>query len=287
MSVARRTHVAFLLLCILIAAATAFLVAKSVAGDDITTDVSSSLPPVAIDQRATASLEEQTIVPIVSANGTVMRYGSTWVLEAPATSDDITYRLLDPPVAVRAQIHGGPSGFLCAWAGLGQAGVPGTVAHASEGPHHAGATPAALVTRSSTLAFSPRALAVVNPTTGASEPSASMQASGRAMQPSSSGVTLRCEIPDDVRVAPGMTGTMVLQLDDPTTTEALPVTAVVGTAGQGQVVVVQDDGDTELRTVKLGVSDIYYIEITGGLAPTETVLQNPTQSDFAQSDNAS
>lgn len=98
---------------------------------------------------------------------------------------------------------------------------------------------------------------------------------------------MRCTIPADVRVAAGMTGMMVLQMGKPTTTQAFPVTAVIGSAGQGQVVVVKTDKSTEVRTVQLGVSDIYNIQITGGLDPSETVLQNPTQSDFARSGQGS
>ncbi len=44
---------------------------------------------------------------------------------------------------------------------------------------------------------------------------------------------------------------------------------------------------TELRTVQLGVSDIYNIEIIGGLEADEAVLQNPTQADFAQAQEGS
>lgn len=98
---------------------------------------------------------------------------------------------------------------------------------------------------------------------------------------------MRCEIPEDVRVAAGMTGLMVLQMGQPHDAQALPVTAVVGAVDQGQVVVVHDDGTTELRTVQLGVSDIYNIEITGGLEPGEAVLQTPTQADFAQAQEGS
>ena len=78
----------------------------------------------------------------------------------------------------------------------------------------------------------------------------------------------------------GLRGTMVLQMAKPVTAQALPVSAVVGSSGQGQVIVVHADGTAEVRIVQLGVSDIYNIEVTGGLQPTEKVLQNPVQEDF-------
>ena len=98
-------RIAFLLVWVLITAGVAFYVARNAATSEEAVDVTAPLPPVALDQRATALLEEKTIVPIISANATVMNYDGTWMLEAPATSDDVAYRLLDPPVAVRAQIN--------------------------------------------------------------------------------------------------------------------------------------------------------------------------------------
>jgi hypothetical protein len=195
-----------------------------------------------------------------------MRYGDTWILESPAANDDIAYRLLDPPVGVRAQINGGPSGFECPWVGLGQSGVTGPDP----------ATPVASPQNGS-AALDLRPLAFV-PMDGSNQGGAS----DPVAPPSTSGVTLRCAIPDTVRVAAGMRGLMVLRMADPVDALALPVTAVVGSVGQGQVVVVHDDGTIELRMVQLGVSDIYHVAITDGLEPAEAVLQNPTQADFAQ-----
>ncbi|HQY29760.1 MAG TPA: hypothetical protein PK691_00635 [Thermomicrobiales bacterium] len=95
-------------------------------------------------------------------------------------------------------------------------------------------------------------------------------------------VVMHCAIPADVRVVGGMTGTMVLQMGASITTQALPITAVVGSNGSGQVVVVAADGTTSIKTVQLGASDPFYIQITGGLDPTEQVLIVPTQRDFGQ-----
>lgn len=226
----------FLLVWVLVAAGVTYLVASAALGDDDSVDVTAPLPPVSIEQRATISLAEASIVPIVSAEGNVVQGDGGWILEAPAASDELAYRLLDPPVAVKAAINGGPSGFTCDWAGLGQAEGGGVAV-----------------------------------------------ASARELAPESTGVTMRCEIPEEVRVVAGMRGTMVLQMGKPTEVPALPITAVVGTAGQGQVVIVHDDGATGLRTVELGISDIYNIQIISGLEPDEAVLQNPTQADIARS----
>lgn len=223
-----------LVVWILVTAAVSFLVARNASGDD-EADVTAPLPPVAISQRATVSLTETTIVPVVSADATVVNVDGAWLLEAPAPTDDLAYRLLDPPVGVKAMINGGPSGFDCAWVGLGQAGATETLSE-----------------------------------------------SARDLTPTTTGVTMRCQIPDDVRVVAGMSGLMVLQMGEPVTAQSLPVTAVVGTAGEGQVIVVQADGATGVRTVSLGVSDVYNIEITGGLDPSEVVLETPVQADFSE-----
>lgn len=225
-------RLAFLLVWVVITAGVSFLVARAAADDADAVDVTQPLPAVALDQRATASLSDKTIVPIVSAGGTVVQSGEGWALEAPVLSDDLAYRLLDPPVGVKALIKGGPVGFACTWVGIGQ---PGS---------------AEVVTGAGGLARD------------------------------TSGVTMRCQIPADVRVVAGMNGTMVLQMAPPVTVPALPLSAVVGGAAQGQVVVVRADGTAEVRTVQLGTSDVYNIQITGGLEPTEQVLVGPTQADL-------
>lgn len=61
---------------------------------------------------------------------------------------------------------------------------------------------------------------------------------------------------------------------------ALPVTAVVGTSGKGQVVVIGADGKPVARPVTIGRSDTFWVEITGGLQPNEQVLTSPVQADF-------
>lgn len=249
------------LLWIGVTAGVAFLVARAAEDGGDPAAVTAPIPPIAAGERATVTLTERAISPVVSGVGTVMwdNAGERWLLVAPATSADIAYRLLDPPDRVRALIDGGPAGFDCAWAGLG------TASGGDAGP---AATPAATPVESAIHGFLP-ALA------------GDEEASGADGIPTS-GVTMRCEIPDDVRVVAGLTGTMVLQMEKPSEAMALPVSAVVGSEGQGQVVVVDDDGSTSVRPVELGTADAFWIEITDGLEPGEQVLEFPTQFDFGQ-----
>lgn len=234
----------------------AFLVARQAAPTPEDEDPTQLLSPIGIQDRVTVTLSEQLIAPVLSADATVVNYDGTFMLEAPAMSDDLTYRLLDPPVMVRARINGGPSGFECEWAGLGQSRAAFSVPMGTE------------------------------PAQENESETGSSTSPGAPMSPTS-GVTMRCEIPEDVRVAAGMSGLMVIQLDEPVETSSLPVSAVVGEANSGQVVIVHEDGTIEVRSVTLGVSDIYNIQIIDGLEPTDSVLQNPTQSDFNQLEGGS
>ncbi len=230
--------IAIVVMCTVVAAGTAFYVARTTHPTDTGSGVSPPMPPVELSDRQTVALSSETILPVVSANGSVVQDGEDWLLEAPAPTSDLAYRLLDPPVGVKALINGGPSGFTCEWAGLGQPGA---------------------------LALEGKAAI-----------------SSSQLQPGAVNVSMRCRIPDDVRVVAGLTGVMVLQMDKPTEVEALPLTSVLGSFESGQVVVVNEDGTTTLRQVVLGISDVYNIEVISGLEPDEEVLLYPTQSDFSQ-----
>lgn len=91
---------------------------------------------------------------------------------------------------------------------------------------------------------------------------------------------MQCTIPEDIAAASGLSAMMGVQLEEPVTTHALPVTAVRGAAERGEVVVVLPDGGTEVRAVTLGTRDAYNIEIIGGLEENEAVLVAPFGSDF-------
>ncbi len=106
---------------------------------------------------------------------------------------------------------------------------------------------------------------------------------GLSPSPETGGMTMRCQIPSDIKVVTGLPGTMVVQLTAPTEVAALPVSAVIGTAEVGQVIVVGSDNATSVRQVELGRSDVFYVEITGGIDFGERVFENPVQSDFISS----
>lgn len=258
-------RIALLLIWIVITAGIAFLVARNANTDDASVDLTAAAPPIAAEQRSAVTLTERTIAPVVSGDGGVVRDDGNdrWLLVAPAAPAEVAYRLLDPPISVRALIDGGPAGFECAWAGLGLPGG-GDAGTSARG----GALPL-------TLGFTS-----LVPIDGSDGPGGTTPTGASTGGGVPTGVTMRCEIPESVRVVAGLTGTMVLTMEEPTEAMALPVTAVVGSEGQGQVVVVGEDGATSVRPVELGRSDIFWIEVTGGLDEGDQVLEFPTQFDF-------
>ena len=88
-----------------------------------------------------------------------------------------------------------------------------------------------------------------------------------------SGTTVRCAVPADVTVFPGLTAQLTIAGGIAENVIILPMTAVEGAAGQGVVYVVLPDGSSEERAVTLGLNDGVNVEITGGLEEGELVLQ--------------
>lgn len=214
------TRIVLAVLWVAVTAGVAYFVARHERSGDLAGAGPLVAPSISLTDRQTASLTTQTIQPVLSGDGRVVADGANWALEAPVTPEAQAYQLLNPPIAVKALIQGGPAGFDCPWLGLGQ-GADGAV-------------------------------------------------------------TMRCRIPATVKVVAGLPGTMVLQLTRPQDKPALPVTAVLGSSGQGEVVVVHADGTTEVRQVGIGLADTFWVEITSGLKPDEKVLAAPVQTDFAR-----
>lgn len=88
-----------------------------------------------------------------------------------------------------------------------------------------------------------------------------------------SGPTVRCKVPADVKVFSGLTAKVTIAGGIAENVLVLPATAVEGSAGNGIVHVVQPDGSTVETPVTLGLSDGINVEITGGVAEGDLVLQ--------------
>jgi hypothetical protein len=88
-----------------------------------------------------------------------------------------------------------------------------------------------------------------------------------------SGTTVKCAVPADVKVFPGLTAQLTIAGGIAENVLTLPMTAVEGAAGSGIVYAVLPDGSTEERPVTLGINDGINVEIAGGVAEGDLVLQ--------------
>lgn len=98
---------------------------------------------------------------------------------------------------------------------------------------------------------------------------------GVGVQVSAEGTaSVRCAIPADQTVFAGLPATMDLALGQVDDALVVPVTAVQGGSGSGNVWVDAGDGsDPEERAVKLGVNDGVMVEVTEGLQEGESIRQ--------------
>jgi hypothetical protein len=87
------------------------------------------------------------------------------------------------------------------------------------------------------------------------------------------GPTVKCRIPAEVTVFPGLTAEIVISGGFAENVLVVPTTAVEGMAGTGNVYFVLPDGTTELRPVTLGLTDGINVEIVEGLAEGDVILQ--------------
>jgi multidrug efflux pump subunit AcrA (membrane-fusion protein) len=85
--------------------------------------------------------------------------------------------------------------------------------------------------------------------------------------------TVTCSVPGDVRVFAGLAAQMVIAGGIAENVLVVPITAVEGTAGTGNVYFVLPDGSTETRPVVLGLNDGINVEVKEGLAEGDLILQ--------------
>ena len=90
---------------------------------------------------------------------------------------------------------------------------------------------------------------------------------------STSTTTVRCSVPTDVTVFPGLAATLVLAGGVADNVLVVPITAVEGSAQTGNVYFVLPDGTTEVRPVTLGLNDGINVEVKEGLAEGDMILQ--------------
>lgn len=100
---------------------------------------------------------------------------------------------------------------------------------------------------------------------------ASPEEAGQGQEESAAPYSALCLLPLDTEAVPGLTARVGLQLETREDVLTLPLSAVSGRQGSGEVAVLSADGTVERRPVGLGVSDGTLIEITEGLAEGDEV----------------
>lgn len=88
-------------------------------------------------------------------------------------------------------------------------------------------------------------------------------------------VRLRCAIPGSIRVFAGVRVRLAVVTGEATDALLLPVEAVGGSADEGFVTLVGNDGQRTRRTVRLGLTDGLRVQILSGLADGDQVLDPP------------
>lgn len=88
-----------------------------------------------------------------------------------------------------------------------------------------------------------------------------------------SGTVVRCAVPAEVQVFPGLTAKVTIAGGLAENVLTLPLTAVEGAAGTGVVYLIGADGEPVETPVTLGLSDGVNVEITGGVEEGDLVLQ--------------
>ncbi len=96
---------------------------------------------------------------------------------------------------------------------------------------------------------------------------------GTGDQGSTSTTTVRCSVPTDVTVFPGLSANLVLAGGVAENVLVVPITAVEGSAQTGNVYFVLPDGTTEVRPVTLGLNDGINVEVKEGLVEGDMILQ--------------
>lgn len=165
------------------------------------------------------------------------------------------YRIAGGLTSVRAQIENGPGPFPCAALGTIAALPEGTVPEppAPEEPEE----PTDGV---------PTGVQVAPPPPGKAE---APEPAGEGSEPT--GMRLVCTAPGDIQLINGAAVTLDVVTQEAKNALVVPVEAVAGEQGNGQVEVVAPDGSRTIVQVVLGLTDGEVIEIKSGLTGTETL----------------
>jgi hypothetical protein len=186
-------------------------------------------------------------MPVVSAK--LAGYGIVAEIDS-----DKAYQIANGLTQVRGQIKNGPGPFPC--------GVRGTIA----------ALPAGTVPAEPPAEPEPPAEEQPGESALPPEPAPEEEQPEQPEQPSgseASGLRLVCTAPSGTKLINGAAVTLEIVTQTAADALVVPVEAVAGGQGKGQVEVVADDGTTKIVDVVLGLTDGKVVQIKSGLTGTE------------------
>lgn len=169
-------------------------------------------------------------------------------------SSDKAYQIAAGLTGVRAQIKNGPGPFPCT--------VLGTIA----------ALPAGTVPAPPPVEPEPPAGGEQPGGSAVAPPPVKEQPQEEVEQPSgseASGLRLVCTAPGNTKLINGAAVTLKIVTQTAADALVVPVEAVAGGQGKGQVEVVKDDGSTQIVDVVLGLTDGKVVEVKSGLTGEE------------------
>ncbi|WP_239134071.1 efflux RND transporter periplasmic adaptor subunit [Rugosimonospora africana] len=194
-----------------------------------------------LDDRSTVTAG----MPIVSAK--LVGYGIVADIDGAQA-----YQISDSLGSVKAQVKGGPGPFACT--PLGTIGaLPAGVIPTQPPPAAPTGGPSG----------GPMPLPILTP------PGADDGSGGQGSDPT--GLRLVCTAPAGVRLINGAGATVQVVTAKATNVLVLPVEAVAGQQGKGEVDVVGPDGGRQTTQVVLGLTDGKMVEIKSGLTGEETI----------------
>jgi membrane fusion protein (multidrug efflux system) len=93
------------------------------------------------------------------------------------------------------------------------------------------------------------------------------------MMPEASTAQVTCRVPAGTTVFAGMSVDLTIQTGSASDVLVVPVSAVLGTIGEGTVWVPGPDGEPQERDVSLGLTDGQQVQVTEGLTEGEEILE--------------
>lgn len=200
-----------------------------------------------VDDRSTVTAG----MPIVSAK--LAGYGVVAEIDS-----EQAYQISDGLASVQAQIKNGPGPFPCAVLGTIAALPPGTVP----------APPPAQEPEQQQPPESGQPAPPPAQGPPAQEPEQEPEGETGS---EASGLRLVCTAPGEVKLINGASVTLEVVTETAANALVVPVEAVAGGQGKGQVEIVQPDGSRQVTDVVLGLTDGKVVEVESGLTGDETL----------------